>query len=136
MLFKGAKLYDRSCDVSRRVGKPSRRDELPLQPVQSLEAFDKWEIEFIWPINPTYKHSKARYIITANNYLKCWVEAAVVQDCLTDIATRFIFENIITRFGCPRSLTSDQGTHFISSSIANLTTKFLIQNRKRSPYHP
>jgi hypothetical protein len=46
------------------------------------------------------------------------------------------FENIITRFGCPRSLTSDQGAHFISSTIATLTTEFLIQHHKSSPYHP
>jgi hypothetical protein len=32
-LFKDAKAYARSCDVFQRVGKPSRRDELPFQPV-------------------------------------------------------------------------------------------------------
>jgi transposase InsO family protein len=50
--------------------------------------------------------------------------------------TRFIFENIIARFGCPRSLTSDQGSHFISSTITTLMTQFLIQHHKSSPYHP
>jgi transposase InsO family protein len=82
------------------------------------------------------KHSKARYIITATDYLTHWAEATVVQDCSTDTAARFIFENIITRFGCPRSLTNDQGAHFISSTIATLTTEFLIQHHKSSPYHP
>jgi transposase InsO family protein len=92
-------------------------------------------VDFIGSINPTTKHSKARYIITKIDYLTCWAEASVVQDCLTDIAARFIFENIITQFGCPRSLTSDQGAHFISSTIENLTTEFLIQHHKSSPYH-
>jgi transposase InsO family protein len=55
---------------------------------------------------------------------------------LTDTAASFIFENIITRFGCPTSLTSDQGGHFISSTIAKLMTEFLIQNHKINPYHP
>jgi transposase InsO family protein len=40
------------------------------------------------------------------------------------------------RFGCPRSLTSDQGAHFISSTIATLKEYFLIQHHKSSPYHP
>jgi transposase InsO family protein len=135
-LFKDAKVYARSCDVCQRVGKPSRRDELPLQPVRALQAFEKWAVDFIGPINPTTKHSKARYIITATDYLTRWAEATVVQDCSTDTAARFIFENIITRFGCPRSLTSDQGAHFISSTIENLTTEFLIQHHKSNPYHP
>jgi transposase InsO family protein len=65
-----------------------------------------------------------------------FVEAEDFQDCSTDTTARFIFENIITQFGCPRSLTNDHGAHFISSTIAKLTTKFLIQHHKSNPYHP
>jgi hypothetical protein len=83
-------------------------------------------MDFIGPINPSDKHSKARYIITTIDYLTRWVEAEVVQDCSTDTTTHFIFENIITRFGFPQSLTSDQGAHFISDTIATLTREFLI----------
>jgi hypothetical protein len=36
MLFKDAKVYAKSCDVCQRVGKPSQRDELPLQLVHAL----------------------------------------------------------------------------------------------------
>jgi transposase InsO family protein len=136
MLFKDVKVYARSFDVCQRVGKSSRRDELPLQPVRSLQVFEKWEVDFIRPINPTTKNSKARYIITTTDYLTCWVEAVEVHDCSTDTATRFIFDNIITRFGCPTSLTSDQVAHFISNTITNITTEFLIQHHKSSPYHP
>jgi hypothetical protein len=104
------------------VGKPSHRDELPLQPVRALQTFEKWAVDFIGPIKPTTKHSKARYIITATNYLTHWAEVTTVQDFSIDIAARFIFENIITQFGCPRSITNDQGDHFIRKTIETLTT--------------
>jgi hypothetical protein len=68
-LFKDAKAYARACDVFQRVGKPSRRDELPLHPVRALQAFKKWVVDFIGPINPSARHSKARYIITTTDYL-------------------------------------------------------------------
>jgi hypothetical protein len=97
-----------------------------MQPVQALQAFEKWEVDFIGPINPTTKHSKARYIITTTDCLMCWAKAVVFQDCSTNTGARFIFENIITRFGCPRSLTNDQGAHFISITIEKLTIEFLI----------
>jgi transposase InsO family protein len=87
-------------------------------------------------INPTSKNSKDRYIITTTDYLTCRSEATTAQNCSTDTVARFIFENIITRFGCPMSLTSDQGAHFISTTIENITTEFLIQHHKRNPYHP
>jgi transposase InsO family protein len=93
-------------------------------------------VDFIGPIKPTTRHSKARYIITATNYLTRWDEAKAVQACSTDTTPRFIFEIITTRFGCPRSLTSDQGGDFISHTIGNLTTEFLIQHHKSIPYHP
>jgi hypothetical protein len=121
-LFKDAKYYDRSCDTCQRVGNPSRRDELPLQLVRALQKFEKWDVDFIGPINPPTNHSKARYIITAKNYLTIWAEAEEVQYCSTDKTDRFIFENVITRFGCSRILTSDQGSHFIINIITKLMT--------------
>jgi hypothetical protein len=135
-LFKYAKAYARSYDICQRVGNPSRWDEFPLHPVRALQAFEKWAVEFIGQINPIAKHSKAIYIITATDYLTRWAEATIFQDCLIDIAARFIFENIITQFGCPRSLTSNQGGHFISSTIEKLTTDFLIQHDKSNCNHP
>jgi len=98
-LFKDEKAYARSGDVCQHVGNSSCRDEMPLQPVRDLQAFKKWTVDFIGPINPTAKHSKARYIITTTEYLTCWEEATTVHDCLIDIATNFFFENIITPFG-------------------------------------
>jgi len=136
MLFKDAKEYARSYDTYQRVGKMSRQDELPLQSVREIWEFEKWVVDFIGPINTSTKRSKARYIITTIDYLTRWAEAKVVQNCSTYTTARFIFENIIAWFGCPRILTSDQGSQFISSTIATLTTKFFIHHHKLISYHP
>jgi hypothetical protein len=135
-LFKYAKEYARSCDTFQRIGNSYRRDELPLHPFRALQAFEKWVVDFIGSINPLDKHSKPKYIITTTNYITRWDEAEEVQDFSTDTAARFIFDNVITPFGCPRSLTSEQGTHFINSTIATLMTEFFIQHYNRIPYHP
>ena len=60
----------------------------------------------------------------------------VVRNCDAAIVAQFIFESIISRFGCPVILMSDQGTHFLNRTIEALIEEFQIQHHKSTPYHP
>jgi transposase InsO family protein len=48
----------------------------------------------------------------------------------------FIYENIITRFGCSLTLISDQGSHFVNEMIQVLIKKLIIDRRRKTTYHP
>jgi hypothetical protein len=82
------------------------------------------------PINPPGKHIGARYIITMIEYLTRWAEERELKDCSATTAVHFIFDDIVTRFGCPKILMSDQGTHFINKIVEALTEEFAIDHQK------
>ena len=109
---------------------------MPLNPQVTLKAFDKWAIDFVGPINPLGKKTGSRYIITTIDYLTRWAEVKPVKDCNLATTTQFIFENIITRFGCPIILMSDQGTHFLNQTIQELIEEFQVFHQKSNPYPP
>jgi transposase InsO family protein len=69
-------------------------------------------------------------------YLTRWAEVALVEDCSVETTTHFLFEQVITRFGCPGIMMSDQGTHFINNTIRAMTEEFEFYHQKSTPYHP
>jgi len=55
-----------------------------------------------------------KYIIVATEYLTKWVEAKVVKVDDAKATATFLYENVITRFGCPKMLISDRSKHFLN----------------------
>jgi transposase InsO family protein len=68
--------------------------------------------------------------------LNRWVEVREVKDCSATKVARFILDDIITRFGCPKILMSDQETHFINKIVEALIEEFTVHHQKSTPYHP
>lgn len=102
----------------------------------TLQAFEKWDIEFVGPINPLEKITSVIYIITTTNYLTRWAEAQLVKDCSAYTDLKFIFEYILSRFGCTKILMSDRGSHLSHKTIEVLTEEFQAYHQKSTPYHP
>ena len=135
-VMKDAVYYCRKCDLCQRMGQPTEKDTMPLQPVLPLEPFQKWRLDFFSPFKPVALRTGNRYIIVATDYCTKWVEAKPLKDNTAGSTTKFLYENIWCRFGCPIELVSDQGTHFINKIVHELSTYYVVVHKKSTPYYP
>ena len=58
-----------------------------------------------------------------------------MKDCTGTTAAKLLFEHVLTRFGCPKILMSDHGTHFLNETISVLVEEFHVYHQKSTPYH-
>ncbi len=116
------------------MGKPTPRDEMPLQPQVTLEPFEKWGMDFVGPINPPSRQRS--YIIVCTDYLTKWAETKAIKAATKEKVVEFLRENIFYKFGYPREIVTDQGSQFTSNLIEDLLAHHRIKHRTSNPYHP
>ncbi|MCO5595571.1 hypothetical protein L7F22_049616 [Adiantum nelumboides] len=135
-LFKDASLFAKGCDECQRYKTTQRKDRMPLHPIKVTQPFQKWGLDFVGPISSAARNTQSRYIIVATDYVTKWAEAKASRKADAITTAKFLFENIIARFGCPFEIVSDNGTHFINEVIKELTSNFMISHHKSTPYYP
>nr|GEV11373.1 reverse transcriptase domain-containing protein [Tanacetum cinerariifolium] len=121
----------KNCDVCQRQSKISQRDEMPQNSVQVCEIFDVWGIDFMGPFSSSRGH---KYILIAVDYLSKWVEAKAIPINDARVVCKFI-KNLFTRFGTPRAIISNRGTHFSNDQFAKVMQKFGVTHHLATLYH-
>ncbi|CAL9020537.1 unnamed protein product, partial [Prunus brigantina] len=72
----------------------------------------------------------------AVDYVSKWVEAIATRTNDAKVVISFLKGNIFTRFGTPRAIISDGGSHFVNQAFAALLKKYGITHKVATPYHP
>ena len=64
------------------------------------------------------------------------MEAKATRTDNSKVVTNFIKSNIFCRFGIPRALISDRGTHFCNRIMDTLLRKYNVTHKVSTAYHP
>ncbi|KAL6348735.1 hypothetical protein AAG906_029763 [Vitis piasezkii] len=96
----------RSCDRCQRLGKLTRRNQMPMNPILIVDLFDVWGINFMGPFPISF------------------------------VVLKFLKENIFSRFGVPKAIISDGSTHFCNKPFETLLAKYGVKHKVATPSHP
>nr|GFA43969.1 reverse transcriptase domain-containing protein [Tanacetum cinerariifolium] len=104
---------------------------MPQNSIQVCEIFDVWGIDFMGPF-PSLQGNK--YILVAVDYLSKWVKAKALPTNDARVVCKFL-KSLFARFGSPRAIISDRGTHFCNDQFLKVMLKYRVTHRLPTAYH-
>ncbi|KAI3813981.1 hypothetical protein L1987_18719 [Smallanthus sonchifolius] len=105
---------------------------MPQNNIQICEIFDVWGIDFMGPF-PASRGN--RYILVAVDYVSKWAEAQALPTNDARVVVQFL-KKLFSRFGAPKALISDRGTHFCNSQLEKALSRYGVNHRFSTSYHP
>jgi len=77
-----------------------------------------------------------KYLVVAIEYFTKWIEAEPVAQITAHKIQHFVWKNIVSHFGIPKRLVSDNGTQFASQQLGNLCIELGVKQVFASVEHP
>ena len=96
---------------------------MPLTPIIVCEIFYVRGIDFMGLFPSSFDNA---YILLAMDYVSKWVEAKATQTDNAKVVLDFVKSNIFARFGVPRAVISDRGTHFFNRVVEALSKRYHV----------
>ncbi|GJV40902.1 putative nucleotidyltransferase, ribonuclease H, partial [Tanacetum coccineum] len=131
-IIKEAHTLVQLCEACQKMGNISKRDEMPLNNIQVCEIFDIWGIDFMGPFPKSHKFE---YILVAVDYVSKWAEAQALPTNDARVVVTFL-KKLFCRFGMPKALISDRGTHFCNKIMEKTMKRYGVNHRFSTSYHP
>ncbi|GKC43481.1 reverse transcriptase domain-containing protein [Tanacetum coccineum] len=111
-----------SCQVHRPV---PRNPQQKLTPITSPWTFYKWGIDIAGPFPEG--PGKVKFLIVAIDYFTKWIEVKPVATITGAQIKKFVWDNIVYRFGLPKEIISDNGKQFRDNLFKDCCEKLCIR---------
>ncbi|CAM8920988.1 unnamed protein product [Rhodiola kirilowii] len=132
-MFKDTYEFVKACNECQRMGNIARREEMPQKGILEVEIVDVWGVDFMGPLPSSQGNA---FILVAVDYVSKWVEAIASPSCDAKVVIKMFKKIIFLRFGVPRAVISDNGSHFKEKRFESMLKKHGIYHRCSTPYHP
>ena len=126
--------YYKGCEEYQPFGNVQLVHATLLHPIIKPWPFRDWGLDFIGQINPPSSKGH-HFMLVATDYFTKWIKAVSLKNMTHKEVIEFITEHITHRFGIPQTLTTDQGSLFISKEVRAFAESYKIKLLNSSPYY-
>eukprot|EP00253_Pinus_taeda_P017897 PITA_17897 len=134
-LFTDVYKMVKSCHKCQIFEGRQKLQPFPLKPIEVSAPFQQWGLDFIGEIHPT-SSGQHRWILIATNYFTKWIEAIPTRQATNAVIISFLENNILSHFGCPNKLITDNAAAFKSKGMVDFFHKYHIILGHSTSYHP
>nr|GEW10489.1 reverse transcriptase domain-containing protein [Tanacetum cinerariifolium] len=121
----------RDCQIHLPI---TRHPQQPLTPITAPWPFYKWGIDIADPFSKGPR--KVKFLIVVMDYFTKWIEAKAVATITGGQVKKFVWDNIVCRFGIPGEIVSDNGKQFSENPFKDWCDKLNITQQFASVKHP
>ncbi|GJS17003.1 reverse transcriptase domain-containing protein [Tanacetum coccineum] len=119
------------CQVHRPV---PRNPQQNLSPITSPWPFYKWGIDIAGPF--LEGPGKVKLLIVVVDYFTKWIEAKPIATITGNQVKKFVWDNIVCKFGLPGEIVLDNGKQFRDNPFKDRCEKLCIRQCFASVKHP
>ena len=126
--------FVRECEQCQRRNPPN---PLPRAPFETIKANHPFQI-VTWDIMGPLPTSETgfKYILVVTDVFTKWVEAFPLKSTGAETLATVFVDEVVSRFGVPSQLHSDQGANFCSAIIDAMCRQLGIERSRTTAYHP
>ena len=105
-----------------------------MQKVGASRPMERIDTDILGELPLTDKGN--RYILVVSDYFTKWTEAFPMPNMEARTVADIIVREVVSRFGVPSSIHSDQGRQYESRLFSEMCKVLHIKKRRTTPYHP
>lgn len=125
--------YVAECTVCQKY-RSSPLAKPPLEHFKPSRPFDVIQCDVVGPLETTARGNK--YILVITDIFSKWVEAFPLPAVTSRDFVDILVKHIVSRFGIPRQIHTDQGTNFTSRIVEDFCRSMNIAKTRTTSYHP
>nr|XP_009413785.1 PREDICTED: uncharacterized protein LOC103995026 [Musa acuminata subsp. malaccensis] len=133
-MCRDTKAYVQRCSSCQEHARTPWQPAIPLTPIDCAWPFAQWGLDLLGPF--PLASGQRKYIVVGVDYFTKWVEAEPLATITERQMEKFVWRNLVTRFGLPKTIITDNGPQFAGRRFREFCASHGIQLRFSSVAHP